>query len=139
MDNANLKERSLPSYAEMTERGMVTASLVFASLLLVGLVIKPMDISNPTTSALATAGLIIASVMGGWCATGERDRAAATGVAIGLPLGFLFFQNSYARAASMHDVSTGAVQVMATAGMVGIIAGASGFVWRRFFVKHSPM
>ena len=90
-----------PGMKVLAERGVVTASLVLACVLFVSMVAAPSVIADGTSSGVATAGLIIASAMGGWCYGGRNDRSAAIGVAVGMPLGFFYFQNSYARSAGI--------------------------------------
>lgn len=117
---------------QMSERGAIVASLVLACLLFVSMVAQPSVIADPISSGIATAGLIVGSAIGGWCYAGERDRSAAIGVGVGMPLGFFYFQNSYARAASIQDLAAGSARIMAIAAVVAIVSAAAAWGCRRF-------
>ena len=117
----------------LAERSIVTASLVLASVLFVSIVAAPSVIADPTSSGVATAGLILASVLGGWCYAGRNDRSAAIGIGLGMPLGFFYFQNSYARNAGIIDLAAGSARIMAIAAVVAVIAGVASWGMRRFF------
>lgn len=116
----------------LAERGVVTASLVLACVLFVSMVAAPSVIADGTSSGVATAGLIIASAMGGWCYAGRNDRSAAIGVAVGMPLGFFYFQNSYARSAGIVDLAAGSSRIMAISAAVAVAAGVAAWLVRRF-------
>lgn len=121
-----------PSMKQLSERGLVTASLILGCLLFVSMVAKPSVVADPMASGIATAGIILSSFMAGWCYAGSKDRSSVIGFGVGMPLGFLYFQNSYAREAGMVDLALGSSRIMAVAGLIAILSAAAAWAWRRF-------
>ena len=111
---------------------MVTGTLILACVLFVSMIAAPSVIADPISSGVATAGLILASAVGGWCYAGRTDRSAAIGFGLGMPLGFFYFQNAYARKASIVDLAAGSARIMFVAAVVAIIAGVAAWAVRRF-------
>lgn len=128
--------KALPSWRDLSERGAVTAMLILASVLFISIIAAPSTIADSTASGIATAGLIIASAVGGWCYAGPNDRSSAIGVGVGMPLGFFFFQNSYARNAGIIDLAAGSSKIMSISAAVAIAAGISAWIYRRHLKGH---
>jgi hypothetical protein len=127
-----IKTEPTVTWKDLAERSVVTASLVLACVLFVSMIVAPSVIADSTSSGVATAGLLLASAMGGWCYAGQTDRSAAIGVGLGLPLGFFYFQNSYARNAGIVDLASGSGRIMAIAAVVAVVAGVAGWASRRY-------
>jgi len=127
-----MKNEPSVTWKVLAERSAVTASLVLACILFVSMIVAPSVIADGTSSGVATAGLLLASAMGGWSYAGRTDRSAAIGVGLGLPLGFFYFQNSYARNAGIADLAAGSGRIMAIAAVVAVVAGLAGWMSRRF-------
>lgn len=117
---------------ELLRRGMVSASLILASMLFTSMLAKPSVVAEPRSAGIATAGLLLSVVFGGWAFASEKDQSAIVGLAVGMPLGFFVFQNSYARAASMPELVEGSGRVMALAAVLGIGSAVFAWAWRRF-------
>ena len=121
-----------PGWKALAERSMVTGTLILACVLFVSMIAAPSVIADPISSGVATAGLILASAVGGWCYAGRTDRSAAIGFGLGMPLGFFYFPNAYARKASIVDLAAGSARIMFVAAGVAIIAGVAAWAVRRF-------
>tara|TARA_B100000378_G_scaffold277677_1_gene278610 strand:+ start:4945 stop:5364 length:420 start_codon:yes stop_codon:yes gene_type:complete len=121
-----------PGWRILAERSMVTGTLILGCVLFVSMIAAPSVIADPISSGVATAGLILASAVGGWCYAGRTDRSAVIGFGLGMPLGFFYFQNAYARKASIVDLAAGSARIMLVAAIVAIVAGVSAWVVRRF-------
>ena len=117
---------------EYFRRGMVTASLILASMLFISMIARPSIVADPRSSGIATAGLLLSVIFGGWAFASSKDQSAIVGIAVGMPLGFFFFQNSYARSASMNDLAQGSASVMGIAAVLAIVSALFAWVWRSF-------
>ena len=135
MTQAN--ESRISKLVALGERGAVVAAVILSCLLFVSLIAKPSSIADPISSGIATAGLVIASAMAGWCYAGPKDRSGVIGVGVGMPLGFFYFQNSYARASSIGDLAAGSARIMLVAAVVAIVAGIAAWAWRKFGARYA--
>ena len=131
MMNEEIKEAS-PGWKALAERSMITGTLILGCVLFVSMIAAPSVIADPISSGVATAGLILASAVAGWCYAGKTDRSTAIGFGLGMPLGFFYFQNAYARKASIVDLAAGSARIMLVAAVVAIVAGIAAWSVRRF-------
>ena len=74
--------------------------------------------------------------MAGWCYAGKADRSVAIGVGLGMPLGFFYFQNAYARKASIIDLAEGSSRIMMVAAVIAVIAGIAAWGTRRYAARR---
>lgn len=126
-----------PSFYELGRRGVVMVALILGCMLFVSMIARPTVIADPRSSGIATAGLLIAAIFSGWAYAAEKDHSAIQAFAVGMPLGFFFFQNSYARSASMNDLAAGSSRVMAIAAVIAIVSALAAWAWRKFSGKYS--
>lgn len=106
-------------------------AVILACILLVSLVARPGVIMDPRPTSIAMAALVFSSCLAGCLFAGRKDRSAQLGFAVGLPLGFMFFQNSIAREAHMIDLASGSATVMAGAGIVAAVSSVASWMYRR--------
>lgn len=131
-----VKRYNAPSFYELTRRGVVMVALILGCMLFVSMIARPNIIADPRSSGIATAGLLIAAIFSGWAYAAEKDHSPIQAFAVGMPLGFFFFQNSYARSASMNDLAAGSSKVMAIAAVIAIVSAVAAWAWRKFSGKY---
>jgi hypothetical protein len=134
----NDRRRGNAPFTALIERGFIVIGVILSAMLFSSMLARPAIVADPVSSGIATAGLIVSAIYGGWFYAGPRNHAATIGVSVGVPLGFFFFQNSYAREASMHDLVSGSGRIMALAAVLAVVTAISAWVWRRFLSHRFP-
>ncbi len=138
-EKSDSEKRPLWSFSAMTaytDRSLFTAGGILSSMLFMSALSNRSFVSDARVTGIAVTAMLVSSIIAGWFFAGPKDRSVPIGFLVGMPLGFLYFQNSYARLASMHDLARGSATILAMSGILAVISAISAWIWRRRLAKN---